>query len=342
LKEFESLGYVAMINQPYDGKQGGNHSQNNAIGFDLNAGRQAMLFEFRNDILQCPVRGPKLRTDFVGILNKLLKPQVVPDLAVLCPGLVEPQKVKDSFVAPNAVVLSYNDDKKVRIAFLAEHAGQELPPGYHWSSEDLANVVSKGLHYDPNTLQLANFLAHKFETSLIFTRLSKLLVDPNCQLTSKDIFPQTIAGIKVKLNENISIEEETLRYERYFLGLVKGILYLHQKISSHYWFSIQSFAAELLPEADIIISYYANDQFAKKFSDRLIKSGYKVSLNHPLFDGKQLFGYTNTTFLNGFYPRKRESLILLFSTRILQADLSKVKADMSELIKDCCLHSSKE
>jgi predicted N-formylglutamate amidohydrolase len=331
-----------MINQPYDGKQGGNHSQNNSIGFEIDPNRQGILFEFRNDILECPKRGPKLRDDFISILNKLLKPEKAPEVTTLYPSLLEPKKIVDSFVSNNSVVVSYNTEKKVRLAFIAEHAGDQLPAGYDWSDNDCANIVSKGLHYDEHTLELANYLTLEFETSLIFTRLSKLLIDPNCQLTCRAIFPETIAGTKVELNTNIPIEEETRRYDLYFMGLVKGIMYMHQKISSHFWFSIQSFPSVLVPEADIVVSFYANEAFAKKASKHLTKAGYKVSMNHPLFDGKRLFGYTNTTFLNGFYPRKRESLIFLFSTKLLDASLEKVKADMSALIKDCCLQGGKE
>ena len=341
LAAFKELGYDAKVNQPYDGKLGGNHVQNNSIGFEVDPSRQGILFEFRNDLLVHPEKGPKLRADFIAILDKVLQLKKPPTAINIFPMLPAPQSIVDSFLAENSVVVSYNKEKQVRLAFIAEHAGEDLPYGYSWSVNDQKNIVSKNLHFDKNSRELAIFLAHYFETSLIFTRLSKLVVDANSQLTNNDIFPQKVMGMAVDLNTNLSTEEETRRYERYFMGLVKGILYLHERVSSHFWFSIQGFPADLLPESDLVISFYTNDNFAKKSAEKFIKAGYKVTLNPPMFNGKLLFGYTNLTFLNGFYPRKRESLVFLVSSRQMESNFAKLKADFSDILKSLCLPSTK-
>jgi len=327
-----------MINEPYDGKQGGNHCQNNSIGFDVDPGRQGILFEFRNDILTDPQRGPKLRADFIEILTKILPSaktgEPIPE--PLKPEEV-PGKIYDRYESNNSIVVCYNQQPKVRLAFIAEHAGKDLPEGYEWPEQDKEFIVKRNLHYDANTLELANYLASKFETSLIATRYSKLLVDPNRQLTSPLIFPQSIYGVPVMLNKSLNFQEESRRYDLYFLGLVKGIMYLHKKISCHFWFSIQSFDHVLYPDCDLVISFYANEDFAKKTSAAFESRGYKVRLNTSEFDGQKLFGYTNTTFLNGFYPRKRESLIFLISSRLLATRLDYLKKDFKEIIKVLCL-----
>lgn len=340
MAEFKERGYKALINEPYNGKLGGNHSQNNSIGFQVDPSRQGILFEFRNDMLTDPVRSSKLRMDFLAILDKVLNLSKPPKIEDLYPQLIEPKSITDSFVAENSVVVSYNKEKSVRLSFIAEHAGQDLPAGYSWSLNDQINLVSNNLHYDKNSLELSMFLAHHFETSLIFTKLSKLIVDANSQLTSKDIFPEKVMGKTVELNANLSYEEETRRYERYFMGLVKGILYLHEKIGSHFWFSIQSFPADQLPESDLVISFYANDSFAKKTAKKFIEAGYKVTMNPPMYNGKMLFGYTNLTFLNGFYPRKRESLVFLISSKLMESHLDKIKKDFSGILKSLCQPST--
>ena len=347
-KEFTSRGYCAVVNQPYDGKQGGNHCQNNSIGFEVDSSRKGILFEFRNDILTDPVKGPKLYADFIEILSKLAPipkvPLQIPTVKHLAEAESLPEdavllasEVTDRYESDNSLVVFFNKDPKVRLVFVAEHAGKNLPEGYSWSQTDINYVVKRNLHYDPNTLELAAFLARHFSTAYIATRYSKLLLDANQQLTSSLIFPKAIGGVPVSFNQNLTFDEESSRYELYFLGLVKGIMYLHQRISSHFWFSIQGFDQTFFPSVDLIISFYANDTFAKKIGEAFQSRGYKVELNPPDFDGKQLFGYTNTTFLNGFYPRKRESLIFIISTRLLTTRLENLKKDFTELIKTHCV-----
>ncbi len=324
-----------MINQPYDGKQGGNHAQNNSIGFDVDPTRKGILFEFRNDILTDPVRRAKLETDLIEILSQL-QPTCRPPVLSSAPAL-DFAAAFDLRKTVNCLVVAYNEDPKVRVAFVAEHAGSELPEGLRWSSNDERFILSRDLHYDRHTLELTDHLARFFKTSMIATRLSKLVVDANRQLTSPLFIPQAVHGSVVELNRDLSYEEETQRYNSYFLDFMTGVLYLHQRISCHFWFSIQSFPAASIFGTDLIISYYTNDKLAEKFMKKFEDRGYRVVLNHPDYDGKQLFGYTNTTFLNGFYPRKRESLIFVISSKQLSENLDKVKKDFSELIKLSCI-----
>lgn len=326
-----------MINEPYNGKLGGNHSQNNSIGFEIDPDRQGILFEFRNDLLTDPVRGAKLEKDVKEILEKLIatEPTKQPPLK---PKELKPTgpvvKFKESI---NYIAVSYNKEPKVRLCFIAEHAGHSLPGSLGWSESDEKNIVSRNLHYARNTFELADYLAQQFETSFIATKLSKLVVDPNKQLTSPTIFPKVIYGVPVELNSLMTYEQESERYERYFLDLMSGVIYLHNIISSHFWFSIQSFPDFHLPQTDLILSFYTNEKFAEKMKKSFEKKGYSVLMNHKDFDGNQLFGYTNTTFLNGMYPRKRESLIFVFSSKLLDHHLDKLKEDFSELIRFRCI-----
>lgn len=107
-----------------------------------------------------------------------------------------------------------------------DHASARLPPPYRWASEDLCWV---GTHwsYDLGAAALTEKLSARLGASALWSRFSRLLVDPNRLPSASSFIPESIEGQALVLNGELNAPEVAYRseslYRRYHDALDAAI-----------------------------------------------------------------------------------------------------------------------
>lgn len=107
-----------------------------------------------------------------------------------------------------------------------DHASARLPPPYRWVSEDLCWV---GTHwsYDLGAAALTEKLSARLGASALWSRFSRLLVDPNRLPGEPSFIPRAIEGQAIGLNRELSAADIESRsasfYRRYHDALDAAI-----------------------------------------------------------------------------------------------------------------------
>ncbi len=144
--------------------------------------------------------------------------------------------------------------KNFRLIFSCEHGGHSIPPDYQLLFKNKLSVLKSHRGWDAGALGLARHLSSSLESPLVFSDISRLLVDLNRSLHHKNLFSEFTRDLDSKTKEQI-IREYYFPYrndlERWIRNRIKaGSPMMH--------FSIHSFAPNLgrkTRKADIGLLY---------------------------------------------------------------------------------------
>ena len=96
------------------------------------------------------------------------------------------------------------------IQLSCEHASDRMPPSFQWPAED---ARLRGTHWasDPGAAEVTRMLAQAFGAPAVLSRFTRLLIDPNRELSSDTLFRDVAEGQPVVLNVNLDPAEAARR-----------------------------------------------------------------------------------------------------------------------------------
>lgn len=96
------------------------------------------------------------------------------------------------------------------IQLSCEHASNRMPPGYAWPNAD-KHLRHTHWAWDPGAAHITRMLAKEFDAPAVLSRFSRLLIDPNRELSSPTLFRDMADGAPVALNTDMTAEERSRR-----------------------------------------------------------------------------------------------------------------------------------
>ena len=85
-----------------------------------------------------------------------------------------------------------------------------MPPGFAWPDAD-KRLQHQHWAWDPGAAHITRMLAKEFSAPAVVSRFTRLLIDPNRELTSNTLFRDTADGEPVALNTDLSAAERERR-----------------------------------------------------------------------------------------------------------------------------------
>lgn len=115
--------------------------------------------------------------------------------------------------------------KPIHILFTCEHGGHEIPSEYKSLFSKATPWLKSHQGWDKGALEVAKALATHFHTELIYSQISRLLVDLNRSVGHPHLFSAW--------TKELPKEEKQKIMEKYYLPYRKRVMdHIHQKIDS--------------------------------------------------------------------------------------------------------------
>ena len=189
-------------------------------------------------------------------------------------ALVLPEQIDGPLTAP--VVLT------------AEHASADLPDGWAWSAED-AWLVSTHWAVDLGIAEVTRRLAAAVAAPAVLATFSRLLVDPNRELSRPDLFRQVADGKLIHLNAQLTEEERHRRIERLYVPYHNAVDEVVNATPGAFVLSMHSFTP--LYEGtrrpmELAVLFDEEEALGLILAEALAEGGWKVAVNEP-YSGKE-------------------------------------------------------
>jgi predicted N-formylglutamate amidohydrolase len=135
--------------------------------------------------------------------------------------------------------LTYNDHGKSPVLLVCDHASPFFPAAMNQLG--LADwVLDEHVVCDIGADKLARFLADRLDAQVVLAGFSRLIVDPNRQLSIHSAFPDVSDGIAIPGNIDLDDAQKALRVQSFFKPY-------HDKISERLqWFNDQGIVPALI------------------------------------------------------------------------------------------------
>ena len=101
------------------------------------------------------------------------------------------------------------------IQLSCEHASNRMPPGFSWPDAD-KKLRHQHWAWDPGAAHITRMLAKEFGAPAVLSRFTRLLIDPNRELTSDTLFRDMADGEPVALNTDLSEHERERRIQQLY------------------------------------------------------------------------------------------------------------------------------
>ena len=186
-----------------------------------------------------------------------------------------------------------------------EHAGNKVPPGYSFLFSGMDEVLKTHRGWDPGALELARFLNVKHNWPLLYTDVTRLLVEANRSEDAKDLFSEFSSTLNEATKKHL-LEQFYFPYRNRVTAMLKEKVAQEKVIH----LSIHSFTPELdgtTRTADIGILYDPARMLEKQYADALEKeilaanNTLTVKHNYPYLGTADGF----TTALRKIFPETR-------------------------------------
>lgn len=102
------------------------------------------------------------------------------------------------------------------VVLSCEHASPRLPEPHSWHPEDRW-LVGTHWSYDLGARALTLELSRALSASAVLSRFTRLLIDPNRDLTRPDLFRASAEGKPIHLNAALDAAERQRRIEHYYI-----------------------------------------------------------------------------------------------------------------------------
>jgi predicted N-formylglutamate amidohydrolase len=182
---------------------------------------------------------------------------------------------------------------KFAVVITAEHASMELPPredgtALEWPKED-AWLLGTHWSYDIGSYDFGKELSAALGgVPSIYSRFSRLFLDPNRPLDSETLFRDVAEGKKIMLNAGLSEREKERRlalcYRPYHQALAELMRKEDEQKKVNVVVSVHSFTPlyEGQPrKVEIGVLFDRDSTIAEKVTAQLTKEGFDARLNEP-------------------------------------------------------------
>jgi predicted N-formylglutamate amidohydrolase len=169
-----------------------------------------------------------------------------------------------------------------------EHASERLPGPWSWHADDhwLA-----GTHwaYDLGARALTLELAAALRASAVLSRFTRLLVDPNRELSHPDLFRAVAEGRQVRLNQALDAQQRALRIAQYYQPFHAALDQAIARSRAPLLLSIHSFTPNYQGEVrdvELGVLFNREEAHGRALRDALASQFAAVAENEP-WSGKQ-------------------------------------------------------
>jgi len=166
---------------------------------------------------------------------------------------------------------------------------------WKWPVGDVKKIVGTHWSYDPGSETVARELVSALGCLGLFSRYSRLLIDPNRTLDSDTLVRKLADKETVLLNQNLTKEDLQNRIENFYnpyhtvlQGLVKE-RFIQTVLSIHSFTPIYE-GKPRKTEIGVLFHDDKEEELAKKFQAEFQSSGISSQLNEP-WSGKEGFMY---------------------------------------------------
>ncbi len=107
-----------------------------------------------------------------------------------------------------------NRDSQSRFIILCDHASNFIPKEYNNLG---LSEKERQMHiaWDPGSLAVGKMISRKFNATLIYSTISRLVIDKNRSYDKKDLIPTISEYVEIKANANLSPQERQRRIDKY-------------------------------------------------------------------------------------------------------------------------------
>jgi predicted N-formylglutamate amidohydrolase len=182
-------------------------------------------------------------------------------------------------------------------AITVEHASEELPTGWEWPESD-RNWLGTHWAIDIGIASLSRKLATHLQAPAVLAGFSRLLIDPNRELTSETLFRTHCDGVEIGLNRGLSEAEKQARIDRCytpFHDAVSAMLLATPRanvLSMHSFTPVYEGGAPRWMEVGVLFD--RDEALAVRVAAAIEATGLRVALNEP-YSGRGGLMHSATT-----------------------------------------------
>jgi predicted N-formylglutamate amidohydrolase len=188
-------------------------------------------------------------------------------------------------------VIFENSGSRTPFLLVCEHAGRAIPAdlrGLGVSPE----VVNEHFGWDIGALAVAQGIAQQMDAELVYQQYSRLLIDCNRPLTSKELIPEVSERVVVPGNVDLPKSSRAERINRIWQPFQQAIGEALDRRVAHsggaILMAVHSFSPVFLDEArpwQVCLAYNRDDRMARLLFTELTVSlpDYQVAMNQPFY-----------------------------------------------------------
>ena len=186
----------------------------------------------------------------------------------------------------------YGYHKPSRYLFSCEHASNRIPHPLVSTLSDQQDILHTHWAWDIGTKLLVQELVKMAQSTAIFSRFSRLVVDPNRHRNRHDLIVPNVEGMDVSFNQSLDEADVAWRLDSYYNPFHDGFTNLvSQRLQSPDPFlliSVHSFTPVWkgrVRTMDIGILFDRYEEIAIELKEQFEKQGFFTELNQP-YSGK--------------------------------------------------------
>lgn len=169
-----------------------------------------------------------------------------------------------------------------------EHASERLPAPWEWPQAD-RRLVGTHWAWDIGAAQLAQELNEDLGGTLLLSRFSRLLIDPNRPLESDTLFRQVAEGRPVELNQDLRPADIERRISGYWRPYHQALSRAVEQTSGQVVLSMHTFTPDYegqIRTVEVGVLFNEEEALGRSLHAALRKAGFVTELNEP-WSGKE-------------------------------------------------------
>lgn len=171
-----------------------------------------------------------------------------------------------------------------RVLLTCEHATQRMPPGWSWPTEDERRLVDTHWAYDIGAERLTRELAELTGGGALLSNFTRLLVDPNRELSSPTLFREHAESVIVQLNHELDDAERQRRIDLLYQPYHDALARVAAASSAETMLSIHTFTPNYEGEeraVELGVLFDSRETEARAFGAALERAGFAIEYNEP-------------------------------------------------------------
>ena len=171
-----------------------------------------------------------------------------------------------------------------RVLLTCEHASQRMPAGWAWPDEDARRLVDTHWAYDLGAERITRELAEACGAGAVLSRFTRLLIDPNRELSSPTLFREHAESVIVQLNHGLDDAEKKRRIDGLYRPYHEALERTAATSSAETMLSIHTFTPNYEGEqraVELGVLFDSCEREARAFGDALTRAGFALEYNEP-------------------------------------------------------------